>query len=138
MLNYTVKPKNILIVDDEATLLFFLRQALQDGQQEFMVDVAPTGEDAITKLTYNHYDLLITDFKMPGISGFTLVDVARSLQSDIKIILMTAFGSPETVAKIKQLQVDAYLTKPFPTSQLRELTKNFLTPDNLMEKPAAN
>ena len=129
MRNQPVKPKRVLIVDDEATLVFFLKQGLQEAQVSFKVDVAPSGEDALTKLTYNRYDLLITDLKMPGISGFTLVEVARSLHPDIKVILMTAFGSAEVQNEAKTLQVDGYLTKPFPTAQLQNIACNILTSD---------
>lgn len=127
MLNQSVKPKRILIVDDEATLLFFLKQSLQESGIVCKVDIAPSGEEALTKLTYNRYDLLITDLKMPGISGFTLVEVARSLHPDIRTILMTAFGSREVQNEASNLQVDGYLTKPFPTVQLQELAFEILT-----------
>jgi two-component system response regulator (stage 0 sporulation protein F) len=126
MLDQSVKPKRILIVDDEATLVFFLKQGLQEANISCQVDVAPSGEDALTKLTYNRYDLLITDLKMPGISGFTLVEVARSLHSDIKVILMTAYGSREVLNEAKNLQVDGYLTKPFPTADLQDLASSVL------------
>ena len=126
MLNQLVKAKRILIVDDESTLVFFLKQGLQEVQDACRVDVAPSGEDALTKLTYNKYDLLITDLKMPGISGFTLVEIARSLHPHIKVILMTAFGSREVQNEVKNLQVDGYLTKPFPTAQLQDMVTKIL------------
>lgn len=131
------KPKRILIVDDEATLVFFLRQGLQESTVEYVADGASSGEEALTKLTYNRYDLLVTDLKMPGISGFTLVEVARSLQPNIHVILMTAFGSPEVISEARQLRVEGYLTKPFQIAQLQELIDSILlarqvSPQNLM------
>lgn len=116
--------KRILIIDDESTLVYFLKQGLQD--KSCRVDGVSSGEEALTKLTYNQYDLLVSDIKMPGISGFTLVEVARSLQPNIGIILMTAFGSHEIEDEVAQLQVDGYLTKPFPTAQLRDLVTEIL------------
>ena len=130
MLDQPTKPKRILIVDDEATLVFFLKQGLQEADLSCRVDIAPSGEEALTKLTYNRYDLLITDLKMPGISGFTLVEVARSLHPDIKVILMTAYGSREVQNEAKSLQVDGYLTKPFPTADLQDMAANVLESDN--------
>ena len=121
MLDQPVRPKRILVVDDEETLIFFLKQGLQEMEISCNVDVASSGEDALTKLTYNRYDLLITDLKMPGISGFTLVEVARSLHPDIKVILMTAFGSREVQDEAKSLKVEGYLTKPFPTANLLDM-----------------
>jgi YesN/AraC family two-component response regulator len=129
MLNRLANAKRILIVDDEATLVFFLKQGLQEVEKAGRVDVAPSGEDALTKLTYNKYDLLITDLKMPGISGFTLVEIARSLHPHIKVILMTAFGSREVQNEAKNLHVDGYLTKPFPTTQLQDMVTKILAPE---------
>lgn len=130
MLDQPIKPKRVLIVDDEATLVFFLKQGLQEAEIAFKVDIAPSGEDALIKLTYNQYDLLITDLKMPGINGFTLVETARSFHPDIKVILMTAFGSTEVQNEAKNLRVDGYLTKPFPTAQLQNIACNILATED--------
>jgi YesN/AraC family two-component response regulator len=126
MPNQHSRPKRILIVDDEPTLVFFLKQGLQELQLPYLVDGASSGEEALTKLTYNGYDLLVTDLKMPGISGFTLVEVARSLHPNISVILMTAFGSREVQDESEQLKVNGYLIKPFPTAQLQEMIKEIL------------
>lgn len=126
MPNQPSRPKRILIVDDEPTLVFFLKQGLQESQLAYLVDGASSGEEALTKLTYNIYDLLVTDLKMPGISGFTLVEVARSLHPSISVILMTAFGSREVQDESEQLKVNGYLIKPFPTPQLQEMIKEIL------------
>ncbi len=130
MPDYGTFPRRILIVDDEATLIFFLQQSLQESGRNFIIDVASCGDDALGKLTSTTYDLLITDLKMPDITGFTLVEVARSLQPNIKVILMTAFGSCDVQTEVKELSVDGYLTKPFPTAQLRDLTYNLFATSN--------
>lgn len=135
MLNYGVRPKRILIVDDEPTLVFFLRQSLQEAYAGYAIDQASSGEEAVTKLTYNQYHLLITDLKMPGISGFTLAEMGRSLQPHLKIIVMTAHGSREVEENIKALKVDGYLTKPFPTAMLRDLALEVLKPEGRVGSP---
>ncbi|MBN1991559.1 MAG: response regulator [Anaerolineae bacterium] len=132
MLDQHNRPKRILIVDDESTLVFFLKQGLQESGISCLVDDAASGEEALTKLTYNRYDLLVTDLKMPGINGFTLLEVARSLHPDISIVLMTAFGSPEVQEEAKRLKVDGYLTKPFPTAQLQSLVNEVLAAQNAL------
>ncbi len=133
LVKQSLRPKRILVVDDEETLIFFLKQGLQEAEFSCNVDVASSGEDALTKLTYNRYDLLITDLKMPGITGFTLVEVARSLHPDIKVILMTAFGSREVQDEAKNLDVEGYLTKPFPTTQLLDMANNILIAEDQIQ-----
>ena len=121
MLNPPYEARQILIVDDEPTLLFFLKQGLQESELVCQVDNASGSAEALSKLTLNTYDLLITDFKMPGINGLTLIEVARSLHPNISVILMTAYGSRDVEEYAAQLRVDGYLTKPFPTSRLQEM-----------------
>ncbi|RMF01066.1 MAG: response regulator [Chloroflexi bacterium] len=117
------KPRHILIVDDEPTLLFFLKQTLQEIEPGFALETATNGEDALDKLTCDHFDLLITDLKMPGISGFRLSEAARLLHPDIKIILMTAHGSSEVLNYTRKIGADGYLTKPFSTLKLHTLAQ---------------
>lgn len=134
MLKAQNRTQQILIVDDEPTLVFFLKQDLRQLELTCQVDNAAGGEEALSKLTLNKYDLLITDLKMPGINGLTLIEVARSLQPDISVILMTAFGSRDVEDRAGQLQVDGYLTKPFPTAKLRDLATRLLREKKLMAK----
>lgn len=132
-----IRAKQILIVDDEPTLVFFLRQGLEAAEVEFSIDNASSGEEALAKLAHNRYDLLVTDLKMPGISGLTLIDAARSLQPHLAIIVMTAFDSPEVHDKAIKLGVDGYLKKPFSTATLRDLaTKILLTGDKYLVDPS--
>lgn len=132
MLKAQNQAQQILIVDDEPTLVFFLKQDLHQSELVCQVDNAAGGEEALSKLTLNKYDLLITDLKMPGINGLTLIEVARSLQPEISVILMTAFGSREVEDRASQLQVDGYLTKPFPTAKLRDLAAKLLRKKKFM------
>lgn len=118
--------KRILIVDDETTLVFFLRRDLQEAVPHYQVDIASSGEEALTKLTYSPCDLLITDLNMPGISGFTLVEVARSLYPKVQVILMTAYGSQEVRDETNKLKVQGFFVKPFPTAELRDCACDIL------------
>ncbi|MEW5958669.1 MAG: response regulator [Chloroflexota bacterium] len=118
--------KRVLIVDDEPTLVFFLMQGLREAVTLYDVNSAANAEDALAKLTLNRYDLLITDLKMPGVNGLTLIEVARSLQHDISVILMTAYSSRDVQDEATRLKVDGYLIKPFPTATLRDLAGKIL------------
>jgi len=121
-----VYAKRILIVDDEQTLVFFLRRGLSEAELNCEVDVVGSGEEALAKLTLDEYQVLITDLKMPGINGLVLASAARSLHPAIGVILMTAYGSREVEAEAEQLMVDGYLTKPFQMKRLRDLVEKIL------------
>lgn len=133
-MNSNLASKNrILIVDDEPTLVFFLRQGLSEADLNCDVEGVGTGEEALARLTFDRYSVLITDLKMPGINGLTLAAAARSLQPSIGIVLMTAYGSREVEAEAEQLFVDGYLTKPFKMEQLRNLVEKIL---HIRQSPA--
>jgi DNA-binding NtrC family response regulator len=121
-----VYANRILIVDDEQTLVFFLRRGLSEAGLNCEVDVVSSGEEALTKLAFEEYQVLVTDLKMPGINGLTLASAARSLHPTIGIILMTAYGSHEVEYEAEQLMVDGYLTKPFQMERLRDLVEQIL------------
>jgi DNA-binding NtrC family response regulator len=116
----------ILIVDDEPTLVFFLRRGLSEAGLNCEVDGVNSGEDALARLAFEKYRVLITDLKMPGINGLTLVAAARALHPTISIILMTAYGSRQVEDEAGQLKVDGYLTKPFQMDKLHRLIENIL------------
>jgi CheY-like chemotaxis protein len=121
-----VYANRILIVDDEPTLIFFLRRGLSEAGLSCEVECVGSGEEALAKLAFGKYQVLITDFKMPGINGLTLAAAARSLHPAIGIILMTAYGSREVEAEAEQIVVDGYLTKPFQMEELRNLVERVL------------
>jgi DNA-binding NtrC family response regulator len=121
-----VSANRILIVDDEPTLVFFLRQGLSEADLNCDVEGVGSGEEALARLAFDKYGVLITDLKMPGINGLTLAAAARSLHPAIGIILMTAYGSRDVEAEAEQLMVDGYLTKPFQMGKLRELVERIL------------
>lgn len=121
-----VQSNRILIVDDEPTLVFFLRRGLSEAGLNCGVEGVNSGEEALAKLAFDKYQVLVTDLKMPGINGLTLAAAARSLHPSIGIILMTAFGSHDVEAEAEQLMIDGYLTKPFQIEKLRDLVESIL------------
>ena len=123
MLDQPVKPKRVLIVDDEATLVFFLKQGLQEAEISFKVDIAPSGEDALTKLTYNRYDLLITDLKMPDCSGIELLERITENNLDVPVVLVTAFGGAQLENEAKEKGAVTVFTKPVEFDALASLIR---------------
>jgi len=101
----------ILVVDDEAAIRDLLSKTL--ALAEYDVDLAPDGRTALERLRLIPYDLLITDLKMPGIDGLTVVREARRLKADIPVIIITGFSTEASAIEAVNLGVSGYLTKPF-------------------------
>ncbi len=101
----------ILVVDDEAAIRDLLSKTL--ALAEYDVDLAPDGRTALERLRVIPYDLLITDLKMPGVDGLTVVREARRLKADIPVIIITGFSTEASAIEAVNLGVSGYLTKPF-------------------------
>lgn len=101
----------LLVVDDEASIRDLLEKTL--ALAEYDVDLAPDGRAALDRLRSVPYDLLITDLRMPGIDGLTVVREARRLKADIPVIIITGFSSEASAIDAVNLGVSGYLTKPF-------------------------
>jgi CheY-like chemotaxis protein/predicted regulator of Ras-like GTPase activity (Roadblock/LC7/MglB family) len=105
--------RHILIVDDEPRVAFFLSKALEHASQDYQVSVAHSGEEALDILNRTPVDLLVTDLRMPGISGLELMRWVRASNPKTRTILITAYGNDEVEAEAHRLEAYRYITKPF-------------------------
>ena len=101
----------VLVVDDEAAIRDLLSKTL--ALAEYDVDMAPDGRTALERLRIIAYDLLITDLKMPGVDGLSVIREARRLKADLPVIIITGFSSEASAIEAVNLGVSGYLTKPF-------------------------
>jgi excisionase family DNA binding protein len=106
----TARPR-VLVVDDEASIRDLLAKTL--ALAEYDVDLAPDGRAALERLRIIPYDLLITDLKMPGVDGLTVIKEARRLKTDIPVIIITGYSTESSAIEAVNLGVSGYLTKPF-------------------------
>jgi excisionase family DNA binding protein len=104
------KPR-VLVVDDESAIRDLLAKTL--ALAEYDVDLAPDGRSALERLRIIPYDLLITDLKMPGVDGLSVIREARRLKADIPVIIITGFSTEASAIEAVNLGVSGYLTKPF-------------------------
>ena len=116
--------KRILLVDDEETLRLALHEALTDDGYE--VENSGDSVKALELARSRSYDLVISDLKMPNMGGLQLVAELKKLHPDIKPIVMTAYGSIETVIEAMHIGVVDFLTKPFKIEQIRGVIRRVL------------
>ena len=101
----------ILVVDDEESVRDLIARSLSSA--EYDVDTAEDGATAVDRLQNNDYDLLITDLKMPGMDGLSVIREARRKSADMPIIIITGFSTEASAIEAINLGVSGYLTKPF-------------------------
>jgi excisionase family DNA binding protein len=101
----------ILVVDDEETIRDLLSKTL--ALADYEVDLAPDGRTAVDRMRIIQYDLLITDLRMPGVDGLSVIREARRLKADIPVIIVTGYSTEASAIEAINLGVQGYLTKPF-------------------------
>lgn len=127
---YTIKREGartvnrILVVDDESLMREFLSESL--AAQKYDVDAAENGSRALDYLNNETYDLVLTDLKMPKVSGIDVLKKARERTPDCKIIIMTAYGTVENAVEAMKLGAFDYITKPFSLDEILILVKRAL------------
>jgi two-component system, NtrC family, response regulator PilR len=134
------KPR-ILVVDDEPSMREMLRIVLRrDG---YDVLIAENGQAALERLRSEPVDLLLSDIRMPDLSGVEVLRAAKEMNRDIVAFMMTAYASTETAVEAMRLGAVDYFTKPFSMDELRlkvrqHLETHRLKEENLLLKRALN
>ena len=120
-----MNPKQtILAVDDDLSILQVLEARL--ASVEFRVLTAMSGHEAIEIVRNQHVDLLISDVRMPAMSGMDLFTEVHALRPDLPVIFLTAYGNiPDAVSAVKAGAMD-YLTKPFDGRELLQKVRETL------------
>jgi signal transduction histidine kinase/CheY-like chemotaxis protein len=116
-----IQPK-ILVVDDESIVVSLVRDALEDD--DYLVETAGTPAEALDWVKRQHFDLIITDIRMPGMDGIEMVKRAHEDQPDMGVIFMTGYANLSSAKNaIKQGAYD-YIMKPFELNEIRQAVRN--------------
>ena len=103
-------PRRILVVDDERNIRYSLHRAL--AKAGYDVTLASSGEEAIDLIEHQRFALVLTDIKMPGVDGLTVMRRTKELAPDTAIILLTGYATLESaIEALRQGAID-YLIKP--------------------------
>jgi two-component system, NtrC family, response regulator PilR len=129
----------ILIVDDERSMREMLEILLR--REGYDVAAAENGTAAIALLQERPFDMLISDVRMPDVSGIEVLRTAKALNPGIIGIMVTAYGSKESIQEVLRLQAADYLDKPFNVEELKfrirkELERNRIQQENVLLKRA--
>jgi len=131
-----MKGRSVLIVDDEKNILLTLSQSLEVLQLE--TDTATNGEEALAKLKEKDFGLILLDLRMPGMDGMEVLRKVREIRPDIRIIMITAYGTIELAVEAMKLGAVDFIQKPFSPEEIRELVSRVLDREKLDERKAAD
>ena len=101
----------ILVVDDEQAVRDLLAKTLT--MADYDVDTSTDGPGALERLRVADYDLLITDLKMPGMDGLSVIREARRIRPEIAVVIITGYSTEASAIEAINLGVAGYVTKPF-------------------------
>ena len=124
---------NILVIDDDKDVCEFLRKVLtEDG---YNINILTNPNRALHKMKAKTYHLIILDLKMPHIKGEDLLKQIREVNSDISVIVLTAYPSVDSAVQTLRSNACDYLKKPFKIDELRGAIRNALRSKMLLTEP---
>jgi len=116
--------RRILVVDDDADTCALIADILED--EGYRVHPCLTGERALESLKNDQYDLILTDIKMPRITGIDILLHVRRMEMPTEVMLMTAYASLQTAIDALRGEAFDYLVKPFSLNDLRQRVRQAL------------
>jgi DNA-binding NtrC family response regulator len=125
----------ILVVDDQEMMRDSLAATLAREGHEIVA--TNDGPAAVNRLQNARFDLLITDLKMPKMTGMELLAEAKRLRPDMPVVLMTAFATVQTAVEAMKLGAYDYIQKPFDGEEIKLLVERTRTQPPQARKPGA-
>jgi two-component system response regulator HydG len=129
------EPATLLVADDDPGLRESLERTLT--REGYRVVLASDGRAALERVQAGGVDLIVTDLRMPGLTGLELLRAAKAIMPDVDVILLTAFGTVEEAVKAMKDGAYDFLTKPFRREQLIKLVDKALERRDLIQQNKA-
>ena len=116
----------ILLVDDQRDILRLLHATLDTLGHKLEVYEAPSGEEALLEAARHRVDMLVSDYKLPGITGVELMKKVRAKNPDVKAILITAMNDKKTREEMREAGAMALFDKPIPLADFLDVVERAL------------
>jgi CheY-like chemotaxis protein len=116
----------ILVVDDQRDIRSMLSSGVETLGPDFSVVTVPSGEEAVLEISLQKFDLMVTDVRLPGISGLEVMRRVRASQPDLKVILVTGVLDPVIRRNVADAGADAFFLKPIEISDFLDAVERCL------------
>jgi len=113
-----VAPRRVLVVDDEPIVSESCRRVL--AREGYEVDTTESGRDGLDRALRRHFDVVITDLRMPDLNGMDLVRALRTRQPTTAVVVITGYGTVPSAVEAMGLGVADYIEKPFTPQKLAD------------------
>src|SRR5690242_4306441 len=123
---------SILIVEDEAKMRRLLELNL--GEQGFTTHAAADAEAGLKLLSQEKIDLVVTDFRLPGMNGLEFLQAIKRMNASLPVVMMTAYGSVESAVEAMKMGASDYVLKPFSLEEMTLVVRKELDTHNLREE----
>lgn len=122
--NLEMQKKRLLVIEDDEEMRSLLSDFLQEERWE--IDSAGDASEAFHKLVREAFDLIITDLRMPGLSGLDIIPRIKKLRPEASIVAITAFGSEDIHRRVLERGAALYLEKPLVFQELRRCIEKLI------------
>src|SRR5262245_32379089 len=126
---------SILLIEDDAALAASLGNVL--AAEDYQIAREQRGDAGLTRAREEEFDLVLTDLRLPGLTGLELVRQLHASKPRLPIILMTAHGTTETAIEATKFGAYEYLLKPFEMEELVEVVARAVAGSRRMSEPVA-
>ncbi|MCM3603582.1 response regulator [Robertmurraya korlensis] len=116
--------KRILLAEDEEVLRMLVVDTLEE--EEYGVDEAADGTEAVQLFDENNYDLLVLDYMMPGLTGLEVIDHVRQKNKEVKILMLSAKSQQYEQEKVIEAGANYFMAKPFSPMELKDKIEDIL------------
>ena len=121
----TMKKKKLLIVDDDQAMRMALCESLESCGYE--IDAVENGADALRQFSKRTFDLVLTDMKMPGMTGIEVLRGVKKMSPAVPVILITAYGTVNTAVEAMKEGAAEFIMKPFTLDEIESVVRTVLS-----------
>jgi two-component system response regulator HydG len=123
--------RSVLLVEDNEVDAYLTYNVLQESETTLDVEIVSTAEEGLARVWERAYDLVVCDYRLPGMNGLSFLKLAKKIRATMPVILLTGYPSQELEAQVIHHGLCTYLSKAVDAQTLSRVIKEVLFPHEL-------